>query len=148
MLLCENIKDSFNNFGFFVDLFRHQPRACLLNSMWTRAEIPDDNEADFILAAAFPHPPRYPHHLREPTARNLPPISTMSLFIHMISALHASCTIPELDVDDKDDRPELNPITAWINDSSAADQPLFRDLLEMTDAPLQNGKSIEPGRFE
>jgi hypothetical protein len=139
MLLCENIKDSFSNLGFFVDTFRHQPRACLLNSMWTRAEIPDDDEADFILGAAFPHPPRYSQQLRETTARILPPISTVSLFIHMISALHASCTIPELDVEDKNDRQELDPIIAWINDSSAADQPLFRDLLEMSDAPLQNG---------
>jgi hypothetical protein len=56
----------------------------------------------------------------------------------MISALHSSCTIPELDVGQTDEKEESDPITLWRNNSSAADQPSSRDLAGIPDAPLQN----------
>ena len=144
MLLCENIKDTFNNLGLFVDLFQEQPRACRLHSMWTRAEVPEDEDVDFLLGPAFPHPPRRNRHVRYSTGRDLPSISTMSLFIHMISALHASCTIPELAAELQNEQQEVDPVITWRNNSFAESRPPPPDIDDIQDAPLQDGDCQSP----
>jgi hypothetical protein len=95
MMVCKNFEEYLDNFGLYVDILRPQPISCRLEGWTTRSNVPDDAEMAFTLGSGFfPQTPRDKLQSSQTSLDpdTLPAISRMSLYIHMYSALYASCT--------------------------------------------------------